>query len=72
MNPTRLHTLVHVPDERHGADQGHDAVLQGELVQQDRNGSDLVGRAIDAALALLTGPGAHQVQWRLALVHFGI
>src|SRR3954470_7750972 len=49
--------------------QRHDAVLQGELVQQRRNGGDLVRLTIDAALAqhqaLLTGPGAHQVQWRL-------
>ena len=46
--------------------QRHDAVLQGELIQQRRNGGDLVGLAINAALAkhqaLLTGPGAHQVQ----------
>src|SRR4051812_34466669 len=49
--------------------QRHDAVLQGELVQQRRNGGNLVRLAIDAALAqhqaLLTGPGAHQVQGRL-------
>src|SRR5215213_7647679 len=30
--------------------QRHDAVLQGELVQQDRNSGDLVGLAIDATL----------------------
>src|SRR5215217_1833029 len=49
----------------HGV-QRHDAVLQRELVQQFRDGCDLVGRLMDAALAqheaLLARPGTHEVQ----------
>jgi hypothetical protein len=51
----------------HGV-QRHDAVPQGEPVQQLGNGRDLVGLVIRAALsqheALLAGPGAHHVQRR--------
>src|SRR4051812_38910988 len=49
----------------HGV-QRHDAVLQRELVQQFRDGCDLVRRLMDPTLAqheaLLARPGAHQVQ----------
>src|SRR4051794_5743353 len=46
--------------------QSHDAVLQGERLEQRRDPGDLVRRAIDLTLAepqaLLAGPGADQVQ----------
>src|SRR4051794_7578760 len=46
--------------------QRHDAVLQGERLEQRRDRSDLVRLAIDLTLAehqaLLAGPGADQVQ----------
>ena len=49
--------------------QRHDAVLQGQRFEQCRDRGDLVRLAIDLTLAehqaLLTGPGADQVQWPL-------
>src|SRR3954469_16520933 len=49
----------------HGV-QRHDAVLQCELVQQFRDGCDLVGRLVNTTLAqhkaLLARPGTHEVQ----------
>ena len=49
--------------------QRHDAVLQGQRLEQRRDRGDLVRLAIDLTLAerqaLLAGPGADQVQWPL-------
>jgi hypothetical protein len=49
--------------------QRHDAVLQRQRLEQRRDRGDLVRLAIDLTLAkrqaLLTGPGADQVQWPL-------
>ena len=46
--------------------QRHDAVLQGQRLEQRRDRGDLVRLAVDLTLAkrqaLLTGPGADQVQ----------
>src|SRR4051812_23701566 len=49
--------------------QRHDAVRQGQRLEQRRDRGDLVRLAIDLTLAerqaLLAGPGADQVQWPL-------
>src|SRR3954465_7103372 len=65
VGPARQDLLSDCGLAAHGV-QRHDAVLQRELVQQFRDGCDLVGRLMDATLAqheaLLARPGAHQVQ----------
>src|SRR3954454_10767825 len=49
--------------------QRHDAVFQGQRLEQRRDRGNLVRLAVNLTLAerqaLLTGPGADQVQWRL-------
>src|SRR5829696_7696279 len=65
VGPARQDLLGDCSLAAHGV-QRHDAVLQCELVQQFRDGCDLIGRLMNTTLAqheaLLARPGTHQVQ----------
>src|SRR5215218_8030153 len=65
VGPARQDLLGDCSLAAHGV-QRHDAVFQCELVQQFRDGCDLVRRLVNTTLAqheaLLARPGAHEVQ----------